>query len=136
MLQGNRLRGGVVVPTDDGMHGLVQLLTSRAQGQLDLVYYSHPYDIEVAEDYDFLIVLCVQHFEDVIKFYDAKRVDLPLIVHIDTPSVLAHYDHQRAYPGVGVLPLPRATLADPAPDITLELNLAGKIAACLGVEPG
>jgi hypothetical protein len=128
MFQSEKLRGGVVVPTEEGVHGVVQLLTFHGKEQLDLVYYSHPYDIEAEEDYDFLIVLNVEHFKDVVKFYDIKRADLPLIVHIDTPQALATFDPRRAFPGVPVLPVHRASLANDAPDVTLELNLVGKIA--------
>jgi len=131
MMRRMKLQGGVVVPTDQGGHGMVQLLTFYARDQLDLMYYSHPYDVDVNKDFDFLIVLSVEHFQDVIKFYDIKQADLPLIVHLDTPYALAQFNHQRAYPGVPVLSLPRATTAAHAPDVTLELNLVGKIEARL-----
>lgn len=127
MAELSKPRGGVVVPTDARVAGLVQLLTAHARDRLAFDYYSHPYHIDVDIAYDFLIVLSVDHFQSVVKYYDTKQHDLPLIVHIDTPAALENFDHARAFPGVEVLTLRRAVLDDGGPDVTLELNLVGKV---------
>lgn len=127
MVQSPKPHGAVVVPTDEGVAGLVQLLTFHALGKLEFDYYSHPYDIDVDVNFDFLMVLSVETFKGVVKYYDVKQHDLPLIVHIDTPYELATFDHARAFPGVEVLTIRRASLDDTSPDVTLELNLVGKI---------
>lgn len=129
-------RGGVVVPTDAGIAGLVQLLTAHARDRLAFDYYSHPYHIDVAIGYDFLIVLSLENFQGVVKYYDTKQRNLPLLVHIDTPAVLETFDHARAYPGVEVLTLRRAAPDDSGPDVTLELNLVGKVLDRLNTRPG
>lgn len=134
MTQHTRLRGAIVIPMDDGVHGVAQLLTYHERKFVDLDYYSHPYDINADKAYDFVLVLTVPSFEMVIKFYDAKRRDLPLVVHVDTPEMLEYFDHRRAYPGIPVLAVPRATLAYTDPDVTLELHLVSKIMECLGYE--
>ncbi len=132
MTQQTRLRGAIVIPLDDGVHGVAQLLTYHERRLVDLDYYSHPYDVNVDKAYDFVLVLTVPTFEMVIKFYDAKRRDLPLVVHVDTPEMLDYFDHARAYPGINVLAVPRATLDYHDPDVTLELHLVSKIMAHLG----
>lgn len=127
MAEHSKPRGGVVVPTDAGLAGLVQLLTVHARDRLAFDYYSHPYHIDVEIEYHFLIVLSVENFQSVVKYYDTKQRDLPLIVHIDTPAALENFDHARAYPGVEVMTLRRAALDDGGPDVTLEINLVGKV---------
>lgn len=121
-----KFKGGVIVPDTHGAHGLMQLLMFHNREQIDLVYYSHPYDVDVEHDFDFLIVLSAENFERTVRFYDAKQKELPLLVHIDTPGALESYDHARIYPGVDVLSIRQAAL-DGRPDVTLELNLFPKI---------
>jgi hypothetical protein len=121
-----KYKGGVIVPNQRGAHGLMQLLMFHNREQIDLVYYSHPYDIEVEVGFHFLIVLSAESFERTVKFYDAKQKELPLLVHIDTPGALENYDHGRVYPGVEVMTIRQAAF-DGNPDVTLELNLFPKI---------
>ncbi len=122
----DKIKGAVIVPDQQGAHGLVQLLTLYNRAKMDLSYYRHPYDIDVAIPFDFVIALSAENFERVVKFYDAKQHALPLLVHIDTPGALESYDHGRVYPGVEVLTIRQAPLEN-SPDVTLEINLFGKI---------
>lgn len=122
----DKIKGAIVVPDQHGKHGLIQLLMLHNRAKVDLVYYRHPYDIDVTTEFSFVIVLSSENFERVVKFYDAKQQALPLLVHIDTPGALETYDHGRIYPGVEVLSIRQAPLEE-NPDVTLEINLFGKI---------
>lgn len=127
----NTLRGAVIIDNEIEAQGLIQLLTYHARQHLELLYFSHPYDIPDPEFYDFVLLVSVEMLASVVRLYDGRRYRLPLIVHLGTPHTLEGVDHSRLFPGVGVLPIQQAEFTM-EPDITLELNLLGKIQERLG----
>jgi hypothetical protein len=121
-----RQRGAVIVTSGHHTHGLIELLANPVRDRIDLAYYSHPYEIETELNYDFVIVLSLDDLRSVIKFYDAKRLLLPVIVHVDSPETLSTIRHDRLFPGVRILPIPQVGL-DAEPHITLEINLFAQV---------
>jgi hypothetical protein len=119
-------RGGVITSEAHHMHGVVQLLTFHLRNRLELVYYPHPNDIEVAEDYDFVIALSLDDLRAVIKHYDAKQHPVPLLLHIDEPETLHDLDYTRLFPRIEVAPIAQANL-DAQPGVTLQLGLFSQI---------
>lgn len=119
-------RGAVIVATEHHTHGLIELLATPVRDKLELVYYPHPYQIEAERGYDFVIVLSLDDLRNVIKFYDVKRFELPLIVHVDSPDRLQTIRHDLLFPGVHVLRIPQIGL-DAEPGVTLEVNLFAKV---------
>ncbi len=126
MTDKRKQRGGVIVSTHQHTHGLIELLAAPVREKIELVYYPHPYQIEAEHAYDFIIVLSLDDLRSVIKFYDVKRLPLPLIVHVDTPDALQHIRHNILFPGVRVLRIPQVGL-DSEPGVTLEVNLFAKV---------
>jgi len=126
-MSGNpKLCGGVVVFADRHTHGLIELLTYRSRDRLEMVYYSHPYDIDLDQKHDFIIVQSPEDLDNVVRFFQTRQHVIPLIVHIDRPEVLQNLNHKAKWPGIDVIRVPQADLADD-PDITLELGLMEKI---------
>lgn len=126
MTEQQKRRGGVIVAPDHHTHGLIGLLATPVRDQLDLMFYHHPYQIDLDRRHDFIIVLSLHDLRTVIKFYDAKRCDLPLIVHIDSPEVIESTRYEILFPGVNIHPVGQAGL-DVEPGVTLEVNTFAQI---------
>jgi hypothetical protein len=127
MTENKKWRGGVVISDERHSRGLIELLAAPVREQIDLVYYDHAYKIELADtSYDFVVVFSLDDLRHVIKFYDMKRVTLPLLVHVDNPDSLRGLQHDRLFPGVRILGIPQAPL-DTEPGATLEINLFARI---------
>jgi hypothetical protein len=133
MAEDYNLSGGVIVPDNNSGRGIIHLLTHRMRRHVELVYYPHAYDIDLDRTHDFILLLSLDDLQRVIRFYDQKRRNLPLVIHVDTPDALIDIDHARLFPGVDVLPVAQAPLGA-TPDTTLELNLLAKIIARLNGE--
>ncbi|MBN1200404.1 MAG: hypothetical protein JXJ20_00985 [Anaerolineae bacterium] len=135
MRTSGKMHGGAIHSGNQNTFGIVELLTHHYQNQLELVYYTHPKEIEVEAQHEFIIVLSLHDLEQVIRHYDDKRCPLPLIVHINEPDVMQNINHRRMFPGVEIMPVEQANLAND-PDITLELSLLAKIMDRLALMTG
>lgn len=123
-------RGGVIIPPDHHTYGLIGLLTAPIRDQLELVYYHHAFQIDVEVYHDFVIVLSLEDLRTVIKHYDARRLNLPLIVHIDRPEIVQNLRYNVMFPGVLIHPVPQPAL-DAEHGVTLEVNSFVQIAEML-----
>jgi hypothetical protein len=126
MTEQRKRRGGVIIAPDHHTYGLIGLLATPVRDQLDLVFYHHPYQIDLDTPHDFIIVLSLNDLRTVIKFYDAKRLDLPLIVHIDAPEVVECTRYAILFPGVNIHPVAQVAL-DAEPGVTLQVNTFAQI---------
>jgi hypothetical protein len=126
MTQDRKPRGGVLTSGQDNNRGLIELLTFHLRERLELVYYDHANEIDTSVRHDFIVVFSLADLEAVVKFFDAKRQLIPLLVHIDEPEVLSGIRHDLLFPGIKILSTPQADL-DSEPDVTLELSLFSQI---------
>jgi aromatic ring-cleaving dioxygenase len=126
MAENKKWRGGVVISDERHSRGLIELLAAPVREQIDLTYYSHPYNVEIDPPHDFIVIFSLDDLRSVIRFYDTKRSTLPLLVHVASPDDLRDLHHDKLFPGVRILGIPQAPL-DAEPGVTLEINLFARI---------
>ncbi|MBN1680747.1 MAG: hypothetical protein JW966_10670 [Anaerolineae bacterium] len=131
MSEERKLSGGVITSEDQHTHGVMELLTAPVRHRIVLAYYTHPNEIETDHGHDFIAVFSCKDLESVIKTFDARRLPLPLMVHVDDPFVLNRLRYDLLFPGVDVMLLGQARLSG-VPDVTLELDLYDKLMQRLG----
>ena len=131
MRSNRKLYGGAVLSNGDRAYGMMELLTFHVRDRLDLVYYPHPYDIDVYASHDFIMVFSLKELREVVKFYTTHRQPIPLLVHVDALDVLHVMRHEYLFPGLKVLPIPRTLFGNGDPDVTLNLSVVNRIIASL-----
>jgi hypothetical protein len=134
MAETKKLQGGVIVADGHHTHGLIEMLAFHVRDRVEIAYYPHPYQIDLDHPHDFIVVLSLDDLRNVVKFYDAKRQDLPLIAHIDDPATLRRIRHDALFPGVKVVPIPQANL-NAEPGVTLEVSMFANILNLLTKAP-
>jgi hypothetical protein len=116
----HKLQGGAIVSHEQHSHGIIELLTYRFRDRVSLIYYYHPFEIDLSRYFQFLIVLSLEDLEHTAKYYRLKQRRLPPVVHIGTPEALLCAAHQTRFPDLEIVPLRQADLADK--DVTLQLT--------------
>jgi hypothetical protein len=126
MSENKKRVGGVILSEGHHTHGLIELLAFHVRDRVEIVYYPHPYQIETERPHDFIVVLSLEDLRNVVKFYDAKRWDVPLIAHIDDPARLRDVRHDLLFPGIQVVAIPQANIST-EPGVTLEVSMFARI---------
>ncbi len=130
MTHTNKLQGGVVVSEEKRSYGVVELLAHHVRDRIELIYYVHPYEIDINR-HRFIIVFSVQDLALVVKTYYLKSAPVPMIIHIDEPGVLSRIDYAAQFPGVEIAPIEQANLTDK--DGTLKISLFQEIIESLAL---
>jgi hypothetical protein len=111
MADTRKIQGGVIVSDEKRSHGVVELLAHRVRNRIELIYYVHPYEIDITR-HQFIIVFSVQDLARVVKTYYLKAAPAPLIIHIDEPDVLSRMDYATRFPEIEIAPIEQSNLAN------------------------
>lgn len=106
------LRGTVITSYEKRSHGVIELLAVRLRDRIALTYCQHPNELDPRTPARFIIVFSVADLANVIRVYDAYGEPLPLIIHIDSPEIIAQCNHAELFPGVDIAPITQAALHD------------------------
>ncbi|NDJ78527.1 MAG: hypothetical protein GYB65_19935 [Chloroflexi bacterium] len=115
-----KLYGGVIASHEWYVKEVVELLTYHLRDRIELAYYPIPSKIKVRRHHHFIIVLSLKDLANVVKHFRKKKVPTPLLIHADSPDVLARIDYQQLLPHIEVIPLEQAHLLEK--DVTLRLT--------------
>lgn len=122
-----KLQGAVILPYDKPhAHEVIELLTLRLRDRFDPVFYTHAGEIDSSRHHDFIIVLSRKSLEGAVQVMRAKKLPMPLVIHIDEPDVVQAINYATLFPGIEVAAIEQANFSGD-PDITLKIMLFKEI---------